>query len=424
MPKRDRLVALAAGFVCVACPALAADIRIACYSDGNECPSQKEMSAQFMKENPDVNVIIDEVPYSAILQSLPVQLAAGNGPDIGRITAFGTLEPYFLDMSPYLKDAAYWNKEFGKQLAWLRNGAQDQGIYGLPTQTTVTAAIVNKSLFEQANVPLPGPGASWDDWAAAVDKVAKATKLPYGMAWDRSGHRFAGPAISYGAKFFKPDGTPDVIDDGFKTMAGKFLAWAKDGTIDKDVWVSSSGGGYRDAFSEFQNGQIVLYYSGSWQLRRLIDQIGDGFDWAVVGNPCGPAACTGMPGGASFVAFKETKNPEAVARYLDWFAQPQRYAELMSRTGNIPAHEGLRADGTVKYDLSPAGTAAMQGFVAAAAKLSPAAYRLEGYKYNFQIFNPTAARLSEAIAGQITLDQAFARIAQDVADALATAAKK
>src|SRR5271166_6772577 len=84
MSHRLSLAALgfAAGAVLAASPASAADIRITCYSDGNECPVQKEMSAGFMKENPDINVIIDEVPYSAILQSLPVQLAAGHGPDI------------------------------------------------------------------------------------------------------------------------------------------------------------------------------------------------------------------------------------------------------------------------------------------------------------------------------------------------------
>jgi alpha-1,4-digalacturonate transport system substrate-binding protein len=400
----------------------AADIRITCYSDGNECEATQEMSVRFMKENPDINVIIDKVPYSAILQSLPVQLAAGNGPDIARVTSFGPIMQYFLDLSPYLKDTAYWEASYGKVLAWLRRDANDKGIYGLPTQLTVTGAIVDKSLFEQAKVPLPGPTATWDDWAAAVKKVATATKTPFGMAWDRSGHRFAGPAISHGAKYFAPDGSPAVIDDGFKAMASRFVGWNLDGTVDKDVWVAS-GSGYRDAFDEFANGKIVLYLSGSWQLTRLQKQIGDGFDWTVVGDPCGPAACSGMPGGATFVAFKQTKNPKEVARFLDWFAAEPNYAELMSKTSNIPAHQGLQASGAVKYDMTPAGKAAMQAFVTAATKLSPVAYQLQGYKFNGSIFNPTVDRISQAIAGQITLDQAYERITADIANALATAKK-
>lgn len=424
MSIQSNLVALAL----VACAALAmrhasaADIRIACYSDGNECEANEVMSARFMHDNPDIKIIIDKMPYAAILQSLPVQLAAGNGPDIARVTDFGPIMKYFLDLRPYLTDADYWDRNFGAVLDWMRSGKDDKGIYGLPTQLTITGAIVDKSLFDQAGVAMPGPTATWDDWAAAVDKVVKATKTPYGMAWDRSGHRFAGPAISYGAKYFAPDGTPAVIDDGYKAMASRFVKWNQDGTVDKDVWVAA-GSGYRDAFDEFSNAKIVLYLSGSWQLRRLEKQIGDAFEWVVVGNPCGPAACSGMPGGASFVAFKQTKNPKEVAHYLDWLAGEQTYAELMSKTANIPASTSLQKSG-VKYDLTPAGNAGIKAFMDLATKLSPVAYQLQGYQYARPVFNATVDRLSQVIAGQITLEEAYQRITADVAQALAAAAKK
>lgn len=400
----------------------AADIRVTCYSDGNECEATEQLARRFMAENTDIHVQIDKVPYKAILESLPVQLASGQGPDIARVTDFGPISKYFLDLRPYLKDAAYWEQNFGQELPWMRPTKDDTGIYGLMTQLTVTGAMVNKSLFEQANVPMPGPTATWDDWAEATRKVAAATKTPHGMGWDRSGHRFAGAAISYGAKYIAADGSPAVIDDGYKALASRFVKWNEDGTIDKDVWVAA-GGGYRDAFEEFANGKIVLYLSGSWQLNRLQKQIGDGFDWTVIGDPCGPASCSGMPGGAAFVAFKQSKNPKEAARFLDWLAQEKTYAEWMGMTSNIPAHAGLQKGG-VTYKLSPAATEALKGFVDAATKVSPVAYQLQGYPFSRSVFNPTVDRLSQAIAGQITLDQAYQRITSDVADALATAAKK
>jgi alpha-1,4-digalacturonate transport system substrate-binding protein len=328
---------------------------------------------------------------------------------------------YFLDLRPYLKDPAAWEAKFGPVLNWMRPNAADKGIYGLMTQLTVSAAVVNKTLFDQASVPLPGPTATWDDWAAVVDKVAKATQTPDGMAWDRSGHRFAGAAISYGATYFTPDGTPAVVDDGFKAMASRFVKWNLDGTVEKDVW-AAAGGGYRDAFEEFSNGKIVLYLSGSWQLKRLEKQIGDGFEWRVVGDPCGPAACSGMPGGAAFVAFKGTKSPKEVAAFLDFLADDKVYAEYMSMTANLPANAAVRKAG-VEYDLSPAGKAAMAGYSHAIGTLSPVAYQLQGYPYSRSVFNPTVDRLSQVIAGQITLDQAYQRINSDVAEALAAAKK-
>jgi alpha-1,4-digalacturonate transport system substrate-binding protein len=413
-------VALSAGFAVVAAPAVAGEIRIACYSDGNECPATIELAKRFMAANPDVKVVIDEMPYKAILESLPVQLAAGQGPDAARVTLFGTVMKYMMDLTPYVKNPAYWEQSFGAVLPWTRPPGVSTGIYGLPTQFTVTSPLVNKTLFDQAGVQLPADGASWDEWAKAVSAVAKATKTPYGMAFDRSGHRFAAAAIGMGAQYFAADGTPAVVDEGFKAMASRFVAWNADNTVEKDVW-AATGGGYRDAFEEFANGKIVMYHSGSWQLTRLQKQIGDAFDWRVVGNPC-DKVCSGMPGGAAFVAFKESKNPKDLGRFFDFLAEKPVYAEWMGMTSNIPAHAELQKGG-VAYKLSAPAVAAMGVFGANASKISPVAYKLSGYAGNSSIYNPTVDRLSQVIAGQMTLDQAYGRITQDVADALAAAKK-
>ena len=96
------------------------------------------------------------------------------------------------------------------------------------SQLTMTGPYVNKTLFEQAKVPVPGPKATWDQWIDATRAVAKATQTPSAMAWDRSGHRFAGPAISNGAKIFDAKGEL-MLDDGYKTTVTKFVGWNLDG---------------------------------------------------------------------------------------------------------------------------------------------------------------------------------------------------
>jgi alpha-1,4-digalacturonate transport system substrate-binding protein len=404
--------------LCLPAAASAADIRVMCYQDGNECEVYKDLAGRFMKDHPDVHVTVDIVPYSAIMQSLPVQLAAGNGPDIARVTDFGATGKYLLDLRSYLPDAQLWETEFGQALNWMRPDPKNNAIYGLQSQLTVTGPIVNKTLFEQANIPVPGSKATWDDWASAVDKVAKATNTPYGMAWDRSGHRFAGPAISYGAKYFDANGQPAVIDPGFQAIAGRFVQWNNNGTVEKDIWAAEGGSGYKDAFSAFADGQIVLYLSGSWQIHRLDTQIGNAFEWEAVAQPCGPAACTGMPGGAALVGFKQTKSPKEVAAFLDYLAQPAVYKEMMERTDFIPAEKSLLKQNLTYQGLSPAGQAAIKTFLGNAETLVPLAYQLQGYRYNRVIFDATVARLSQAIVGQLTLDQAYARITDDIKQAM------
>lgn len=420
--SKNGLGALAAAIVALPASVLAADIRVMCYQDGIECEVTAEQAKRFEAANPGTKVIVDVVPYKTIVEQLPVQLAAGQGPDIARVTDLGGLSKFYLDISPYVKDKKYFETQFGSTLPWLRPTATDKGIYGFMSQLTMTGPYVNKTLFEQAKVALPGPKATWDDWAEATRKVAKATKLPAAMAWDRSGHRFAGPAISYGAKIFDNDGNL-VLDEGYKTAVNKFVGWHKDGTMLKDVWGGTGGSSYADSIGEFKNGRVAMVLSGSWQINRLQKEIGTSFDWIAVPNPCGPAACTGIPGGAAWVALKTTKSPKEVGAFLDFMAQQANYAEWVGKTNNIPAHDGVARKGAIYATASPAAKAALGTFGWGVANLSPTAYKFQGYKYNRAIMLPTVTRVTQAIVGESTVDQALAKIFVDMNDAVKQAQK-
>jgi alpha-1,4-digalacturonate transport system substrate-binding protein len=416
-----RLAALAA-FATLPLAAQAGDIRVMCYQDGIECEVTAAIAKRFEAQNPGTKVIIDTVPYKTIVEQLPVQLAAGQGPDIARVTDLGGLSKYYLDVRPHLKNAAYMEANFGSTLPWLRPTAADKGIYGFMSQLTMTGPYVNKTLFEQAKVAIPGPKATWDEWVEAARKVSKATQTPAALAWDRSGHRFAGPAISYGAKIFDAKGDL-VLDDGYKAAVSKFVAWHKDGAMLKEVWGGSGGSTYADSIGEFKNGRVAMVLSGSWQINRLQKDIGNAFDWTAVPNPCGPAACTGIPGGAAWVALKTSKSPKEVGAFLEFMAQEANYSEFVSKTDNIPAHSGLAKKGVNYATATPAARAALGVFSSGVASLSPVAFQFQGYKFNRAIMLPTVARVTQAIVGEMSVDEAFTKIGADMTDAVKQAQK-
>ncbi|WP_308124501.1 ABC transporter substrate-binding protein [Maritalea mobilis] len=410
--------ALATGLIVLAGAASAQEIRFMCYSDGNECEVYDDVLTRFEAENDGVDVIVDVVPYQAILENLPVQLAAGTGPDLAKVTDLGGLNEYYLDLTPYV-DATAWEEAFGGTLDWYRGGPDDAGIYGMHSQLTITGAFVNATLFEQAGVEMPGEDATWEDWAEASRAVAEATDTPFPMAIDRSGHRVAGPAISYGAALFGEDGTPTLSDDGFAAFVAQFVAWNEDGTMARDVWAGQGGATYQDAAQEFINGELVFYYSGSWQVGRMDEQVGDFFDWQVVGSPCGPAgACSGMPGGAGIVGFEQTDHPEIVAAVIDFLAQPEIYAEVTSRTRNLPAHLGV-GDMVEYQDVSDPAAAALTAFAADLPDVAPAAFAYQGYAGNRAMFGITVERVSQAIVGELSVEDAVGRMADDLAAAMA-----
>ena len=358
------------------------ELRITWYDDGNEGAVLRELLDRFEAENPDIKVVMDTVPYDpGIQKTLPLQLEAGEGPDMARITQLGVMSKYVLDLRPYLSDAGYWEENFGPFLKWMQQTPDGTVIPGFMTQLTVTGPFINRTLFDQAGVAVPSDSSdqvTWEEWAAAAKQVADAVGGGvYALAMDRSGHRLAGPAVSEGATYFNADGYPAMVGDaGFKTMAELMMQWHEDGTMLPEVWIGNAGN-YVAAADPFVNGQLAMYMSGSWQVGSFASKIGDAFDWEAVPNPCGPAACTGMPGGAALVALNTTQHPEAVARVMEYLTQEDVLSEFYARTLFIPGHLGLAEKGVDFQAELPQTMTSLNVFSAEVGKLAPLAYDLQ-----------------------------------------------
>lgn len=402
----------------------AVEVRITWYDDGNEGTVLRDLLDRFEADNPDITVVVDTVPYNATLDQLPLQVEAGEGPDIARVTNFDAYKGHYLDLRPLLPDADYWEASFpAAVLQALRSEGDTTSIHGFPNQFTVTGPYINRTLFEQAGVEVPSDSmdaVTWEEWTAATMAVAEATETPFAIAIDRSGHRFAGPAFSMGATFFNEDGSVTMDTDGFREMAQLLVDWHTQNITPAEVWIGS-GGTYAAAHDYFINGQLVMYMSGSWNVGRFSTDIGDAFDWEAVPNPSGAGGSTGMPGGTVLVAFGDTEHPEEVARVMDYLAQTDVLKEFTERTLFIPGHLNL---GELDYQTDlPAAQTSLGVFASEVPKLSDQAYELQFGGLAFAINNPVRDRLTQVITGELTLDEAVERVQQDVDDALAAASQ-
>jgi alpha-1,4-digalacturonate transport system substrate-binding protein len=381
-------------------------------------PVVGDLIQRYMDANPGVTITMNQVGYNVIREQLPVQLEAGTGPDLAFVTNLGGLNEFYVDLTPYV-DADAWEAAYGAVLPWYRAGKPD-GIYGYHTEMTVTGPYVNLTMFEEAEVDVPAPGATWEDWADATQQVMDNLGSYAGMVMDRSGHRMAGPAMSYGAAYFGDDGKL-VVDDGFKMFSQMMLDWHESGLMPPDIWPAVSGSKYANGNEMFFNEDVPFYMSGSWNTRNVQENVGDKFDWSVVPVPCGPAGCGIMPGGAGLVAFKsgDAAKEEAAAKFVDWMAAEEQAREWYSRTFAIPAHAKLQAEG-LDYVGAGAGEAVASGLeaftkmAAAAAEQTPQAYDLQGSKFGFVIYNATTQYLGAAMNGDLTLDEAIEKIQEEV----------
>lgn len=400
--------------------ASADEVSFLCYQNGNECDVLGAIAADFEAATGHT-VAMEIVGYEIVRDQLENQLQTDAAPDVARVTNLGGLNQYYLDLTPYV-DAEYMEAAYGAVLPWYRApGGEDMGIYGWPTELTVTGPYINVTMFDDAGVDIPGDGATWDDWMVALGEVQETLGMDAAFAMDRTAHRWAGPAFSYGAAFFDDAGEPILVDEGFANYAETFVGWHTSGLMPADGWPAGTGTAYRNAAPLFLSGSVAMHMSGSWMIGNYAENITD-FEWRAVPAPCGPGGCGAMPGGAGIVAFNSTDVPEAAAGLIAHFATEENAARFAAETSSITAHAGLQASGVDYGDADPAVAAALSTFAASigvAAETTPQAFTFQGYAQNFVIYGVVPDYITQVITGESTLEDALAAIDADVAAQIA-----
>ena len=391
------------------------ELRFTYYADGVEADVIKPLVDEFMAANPSITVVLDVVPYKTIDEQLPVQVESGEGPDLARITNFGAYTGKLLDLRSYLADSSYYEANFPAPiLAALGYG-------GYPDALTVTGPFVNKTLFDQAGVTLPGEGTTWQEWTDLTKQVAEATAVQYAIAIDRTGHRFAGPAMSMGANLINAENTFTVDTPGFRTFAELVRSWHDDEITPKEVWLGAEP--VNSCIAAFKSGQLVMCMSGSWQINGLAKDVGDAFDWVVVPNPTGEGGSTGIAGGSAVVAFAGTKHPNEVAKLIEFLIQADNYRTFSAGTLSLPAQTEVAKKGVEFKTDNPLVLAALSAYTAEVPKLKDQAVALNVHPYAFAYYRNSANRIAQYLSGELSLDEMLVNLQQDIDSAIAEAKK-
>ena len=391
------------------------ELRFAYYADGVEADVMQPLLDKFMAENPGITVVLDVVPYQTIDEQLPVQVETGEGPDMARITNFGAYKGKLLDLRSLMADSAYYEANFPLPIL------EALGFGGYPDGLTITGPYVNKTLFDQAGIDMPGKEASWADWTEATKAVADATGVQYAISIDRTGHRFAGPAMSMGATLFDADGNFTVDTPGFRAFSEVVKGWHDDGITPAEVWLGAEPVG--SCIGAFKSGELVMCMSGSWQVNGLVADVGDAFDWIVVPNPTGDGGSTGVAGGSAVVAFADTEHPAEVAKLVEFLIQAENYSEFSAGVLSLPAQTSVAGEGVAFKADNPAVLDALNAYTSEVFKLQDQAVGLNVHPYAFAYYRNSANRIAQYLSGELTLDEMLVNLQQDIDSAIEEAQK-
>jgi alpha-1,4-digalacturonate transport system substrate-binding protein len=386
------------------------------YQDAAEASIMAPLITKFQLANPGIIIELDVVPYANITNQLPAQVEAGQAPDMARITNFGAFRGTLLDLTPYLSDPSFMTNNFpAPVLAAMRASEDTTGLYGFPDTLTVTGPFVNTTLFEQANVALPGANATWQDWTNATAQVATATGVKYAIGSDATGHRLASVIISNGGTLLTPDGNFTIDSQGFRDAVMMIKDWQDQGLTDNQIWVKSGN----KCIDDFMSGTMVFCLSGSWQVGNVAKTVGTNFDWQVVPAPTGAGGSVGIAGGSAVVAFSSTQYPAEVAKFMEYLMQPENYSYFSANTLSLPAETAVATAGVDYNTTDPNVKAALNAFTAGVQNITDQGWALNPNPNAFAYYQNSVTRISQYLTGELTLDEMIVKLQADIDTAIA-----
>lgn len=294
----------------------------------------------------------------------------------------------------------------------------DGKVYCLPIDSAALVVFYNKKMFDEAGIPYPQEGWTWDDFLTIAQQLTKDTDGDgqidqFGVdqfrnywpmvVWSNTGHGLFDD-IRHPTKFLGND--PEVIAS---------IQWVADLMTKYNVMPTDEQ--RADISDLFAAQKAAMQVVGHWRVPRYLGSEGLEFDFAPL-----PIGKFGEPvnraDGSCFAISSETKHPEEAWEFVKFLAAPGAEGVNMLLNLNLmtPALKEFQQD---ERFLNPAS---LPG--------SNKAAFLAGKEHLFTMYDPIhpmysafdsawKQELGEVWIGAATAEEAMARLSAQVEDMLA-----
>jgi multiple sugar transport system substrate-binding protein len=302
-----------------------------------ETPYWQRVTQEFEAIHPNIKIEYQVVPSEEIYDKLLTQLAANNAPDSAYVSDWMTgafaqngglvsLDDYIskstaIDMADYVP-------------AFLQPAQVDGVTYALPFASETTGLFYRTDRFEEAGLDPNHPPTTWDEFQQYAEKLTNKAESKYGYAV------FATEAAYYfypwlwqaGGDQLNPDDPNDVVWDSPEGQRAADFYVNLVNYSPQDLLQATSW----DGRVPFANGDVAMYMAGAWFAGTLLTEFPDATGkWAAAPLPTDQRCATTIAGD-HLVVFKNSKNPEAAFKWIEFLSAPQNMVEYNLGTPDYP----------------------------------------------------------------------------------------
>lgn len=301
-----------------------------------------DRAIEIFEEETGATVDLQLTAFEDLRTSAEQLFDSGDAPDVaeynkgnataGQLAAIGVLENL---------DDAYEEYGWGDMLAdsvattaqYDEDGIMGSGsYYGVPNYGEFTFLYYNEDMFAEHGVEVP---TSIEEVEAAAQTFADAGVTPFAESVQEYplGQLWYQLALSQADRDFvnayqlytEPvDWQGPEISYATETIA----EWVDNGFISSEV----TGMTAEDAGLEFINGEVPMFYSGSWWYGRFLTEVSD-FEMGITNWPS--TELTPGSGGNMWVVPVESEQPELARMFIDITMRPEIQA-LLGDSGGLP----------------------------------------------------------------------------------------
>lgn len=308
--------------------------------DTNQLPAMEASIKEFMKQNPNIEVVIELTEWNDYWTKMTTGVAARTLPDVfwGHLAYFSGLvsKGALLDLTPYIqKDKLDLSIYYQSLLDnWKYQGKQ----YGIPKDWDTICILYNKDAFDKAEIPYPSADWSWNprnggEFLQVLQKLTidqngknctergfdKNKVTQYGIGGLAASEMQTGWLnfiwMNGGQGILdKPYGNKFILDDPKSVEGMQFYAdlVSKYGVAPTAEMQGTSASGWE----LFVAGRVATIPVGSWQLSAARENLT--FNWDVIPLPKGPAGRFSCFNGLAHNIYARTKHPEEAWKLAKW----------------------------------------------------------------------------------------------------------
>ncbi|SHE10358.1 Cyclodextrin-binding protein precursor [Chlamydia abortus] len=281
-----------------------------------------EVKAAFEKKHPDIELIIDDVPFAQEHDKILSLDLAGMPPDI--ITTSGAWVTEFADagiIDPIDEYIDRLPKEYQDAIDGPMSLPWKGKRYGIPITNGNIALFYNKTLLEEANIE---PPTTWEEFLEASKKLTNPAKNRYAL----TGNIVAEPStvISYEVFPFILQAGGKIIDNGqaaFNSPEGvEALNFYK--SLIKEHKVTTPGelsAGEKEKRANFSAGNVAFMFEGPWGV-AIQKKLNPDLEFGVVPLPKGKVTGTIAQGSVLTLASKG-KNKDAAWKFIEFMGSAE-----------------------------------------------------------------------------------------------------